>query len=63
MIEAWRQEYNTERPHSSLDYLTPEKFAARARQGEEHATRCGGSGRATLSLRPHSAQEAATLSL
>ena len=27
IIEAWRIEYNTERPHSSLDDLTPEQFA------------------------------------
>jgi putative transposase len=26
-IEGWRQEYNAERPHSSLDYRTPEEFA------------------------------------
>jgi putative transposase len=26
-IETWRQEYNTDRPHSSLDYRTPEEFA------------------------------------
>jgi putative transposase len=26
-IEAWRQEYNEERPHSSLDYRTPRQFA------------------------------------
>ena len=26
-IETWRQEYNGERPHSSLDYRTPEEFA------------------------------------
>ena len=26
-IEAWRIEYNTERPHSSLDDLTPEQYA------------------------------------
>jgi putative transposase len=26
-IEAWRQEYNGERPHSSLNYRTPEEFA------------------------------------
>jgi len=25
-IEAWRIDYNTERPHSSLEYLTPEEF-------------------------------------
>jgi len=28
-IEAWRKDYNGERPHSSLDYLAPEEFAAR----------------------------------
>lgn len=29
VIEAWRRDYNTVRPHSSLRYLTPEEFAAR----------------------------------
>lgn len=28
-IEAWRQDYNSERPHSALGYLSPEEFAAR----------------------------------
>ncbi len=28
-IEAWRIEYNTERPHSSLGDLTPEEYAER----------------------------------
>jgi putative transposase len=28
-IAAWRTEYNDERPHSSLGYLTPTEFAAR----------------------------------
>ncbi len=63
VIEAWREEYNTERPHSSLGYLTPVEFAQHLSQGELEATRCVGSGRATPSLRPHSATEAATLSL
>jgi putative transposase len=27
VIESWRIEYNTERPHSSLGDLTPEQFA------------------------------------
>ncbi|MBR7964502.1 transposase [Burkholderia vietnamiensis] len=27
LIEEWRIEYNTERPHSSLSYLTPAQFA------------------------------------
>jgi putative transposase len=26
-IEKWRQQYNADRPHSSLDYRTPEEFA------------------------------------
>lgn len=26
VIEAWRVDYNTERPHSSLDYMTPDEF-------------------------------------
>jgi len=30
VIEQWRIEYNTERPHSSLGDLTPEEFAATA---------------------------------
>jgi putative transposase len=27
-IENWRRHYNEDRPHSSLDYLTPKEFAA-----------------------------------
>ena len=33
IIEAWRIDYNTKRPHSSLDGLTPAEFAARPREG------------------------------
>jgi putative transposase len=29
LIETWRREYNTVRPHSSLGNLTPAEFAAR----------------------------------
>jgi len=29
MVEAFRQEYNNYRPHSSLGYLTPAEFARR----------------------------------
>jgi len=28
IIEEWRIDYNTERPHSSLKYQIPEEFAA-----------------------------------
>lgn len=28
VIESWRLEYNTERPHSVLGYLTPAPYAA-----------------------------------
>jgi len=31
-IEAWRKEYNSERPHSALDYQTPEEFISRIEQ-------------------------------
>lgn len=31
VVEAWRIEYNEERPHSSLEYMTPAEFAARCR--------------------------------
>jgi putative transposase len=34
-IEAWRVEYNTERPHSSLGDLTPAEFAGRRLAIEE----------------------------
>ena len=29
-IAAWREDYNSRRPHSALWYLTPEEFARRA---------------------------------
>jgi putative transposase len=33
IIEAWRIDYNTKRPHTSLNWLTPTEFAARPIQG------------------------------
>ena len=33
-IAAWRKEYNEERPHSSLGYLTPKEFATAMRAAE-----------------------------
>lgn len=38
-IEAWRQDYNRNRPHSSLRNLTPHEFA---RQGQETRSSEGG---------------------
>jgi putative transposase len=35
LIESWRCEYNTVRPHSSLGNLTPAKFAERSRSTEQ----------------------------
>ena len=32
VIEAWRMEYNTQRPHSSLSYKTPMEFRESSRQ-------------------------------
>ncbi len=34
IIEEWRIDYNTNRPHSSLNGLTPTEFAARPQQGQ-----------------------------
>jgi putative transposase len=33
IIEAWRTDYNTNRPHPSLNGLTPTEFAARPASG------------------------------
>ena len=35
-VEAWRHDYNEERPHSSLGYLTPRQFAQIASSGGMH---------------------------
>ena len=32
IIEDWRIDYNNERPHTSLDNLTPEEFLAKERE-------------------------------
>jgi putative transposase len=34
-IEAWRRDYNEERPHSSLGYLAPHRFAQLAQSGAQ----------------------------
>jgi len=35
IIEAWRTDYNTVRPHSSLGGLAPAEFTDRPRQGDK----------------------------
>jgi putative transposase len=39
IIEAWRQDYNTERPHSSLNDMTPEEFAASFKEQQTENTK------------------------
>ena len=34
IIEAWRTDYNLNRPHTSLDGLTPHEFAIRSRKDQ-----------------------------
>ena len=34
ILEAWRRDYNTVRPHSALNYLTPAEFIAAQGAGE-----------------------------
>ena len=34
IIEEWRIDYNTNRPHTSLNGLTPTEFAARPNRGQ-----------------------------
>jgi putative transposase len=46
--EAWRREYNNERPHSSLGYLTPLEFKARWQRTQ--AATADGQKRLSLSL-------------
>ncbi|NJN69486.1 MAG: transposase [Nitrospira sp.] len=36
IIETWRMDYNTRRPHSSLGHLTPSEFVSQ-RQEEQDA--------------------------
>jgi hypothetical protein len=38
IIECWRIDYNTARPHSSLDYQTPEEFTANCHAALDHKT-------------------------
>ena len=35
MCEEWRQDYNHERPHKSLGYLSPLRYASRWREEQQ----------------------------
>ncbi|NOT27861.1 MAG: transposase [Acidobacteria bacterium] len=37
LIEAWRHDYNQQRPHGALGQLTPSEYAARDHQQTEAA--------------------------
>jgi putative transposase len=55
-IEQWRNEYNRERPHSSLGYLAPEEFAAsHSHLRSETAARSAGPAQTTPSGTLHRA--------
>ena len=52
-LEKWRQEYNCERPHSGLDYRTPEEFRQTLDRGKDGDTAAlGNATRFPLSHRP-----------
>ena len=40
IIEAWRVGYDAERPHTSLDGLTPDDFATRPKPGHREEGLC-----------------------
>ncbi len=40
IIAAWRRDYNERRPHSSLNYMTPAEFAAKASGGKDAGSAC-----------------------
>ncbi len=35
IIESWRKDYNANRPHSSLDNMTPEEFSAAFKRAQK----------------------------
>jgi putative transposase len=52
ITEAWRRHYNEVRPHSSLGYLTPNEFAARATKPARNATGRGAAVNGAFAPRP-----------
>lgn len=51
--KVYRHDYNTQRPHSSLGYLTPAEFAESLGRSEADTTLGAASGRAAPSLQQH----------
>lgn len=39
IVEAWRKRYKAVRPHSCIDYLTPDEFKLQHRSSPNHPTR------------------------
>lgn len=63
IIEAWRVDYNTVRPHSSLNYLTPEEFAASWPATGQAAAAYGASASRPVAERPAEGQTENRLNL
>jgi hypothetical protein len=40
IITDWHRDYNERRPHSSLNYMTPAEFAAKASRGKDAGFSC-----------------------
>jgi len=38
LVDAWREDHNRVRPHSSLGNMTPEEFVGQAFDAGEHGT-------------------------
>jgi putative transposase len=60
IIEVWRIDYNTERPHTSLDGLTPEAFAPAPPRGIQRTGLCYEQGHNGGSVRWHRLAQSAT---
>ena len=51
LVDAWREDYNQVRPHSSLGNMTPEEFVQQALDAALHGGRHGSNGTATTTQR------------
>jgi putative transposase len=50
VIETWRKHYNAVRPHSMLNYLTPDEFVARGAKREDRSKPAKATGRSAASV-------------